>query len=140
VSARVPDAGATPGAGRPVEPPLAAGGADAAAARDGNDRRRAAAGPLTFSRLKWTSFAHSCIYGALLICAFVAGGPQPLTFALGLAHGVLWILMSLACLAAARLRVVSLRLAVAVAVLGGIGPFFGSWEFVREQRQRAALE
>ena len=47
--------------------------------------------------------------------------------------------MSLACIAAARLRVVSLRLAVAVAVLGGIGPFFGSYEFVREQRQRAAV-
>ena len=40
--------------------------------------------------------------------------------------------MSLACIAAARLRIVSLRLAVAVAVLGGIGPFFGSYEFVRE--------
>ena len=46
--------------------------------------------------------------------------------------------MSLACIAAVRLRVVSLRLGVAVAVLGGIGPFFGSYEFVREQRRRAA--
>ena len=55
---------------------------------------------------------------------------------LGLTHGLLWIAMSLACIAAARLRVVSLRLAVAVAVLGGIGPFFGSYEFVREGRRR----
>jgi hypothetical protein len=101
---------------------------------------REGAGPLTFTRLKWTSFFHSCVYVALLICAFGAGNPQPLTFVLGLAHGLLWIFMSLACLAAARLRVVSLRLAVAVAVLGGIGPFFGSFEFIREQRQRAALE
>ena len=31
--------------------------------------------------------------------------------------------MSLACIAAARLRVVPIRTAVAVAVLGGIGPF-----------------
>ena len=53
---------------------------------------------------------------------------------LGLSHGLLWIFMSLVCLAAARLRVVSLRLAVAVAVLGGIGPFFGSYEFIREGR------
>jgi hypothetical protein len=97
---------------------------------------RAGAGPLTFTRLKWTSFGHSCIYIALLISAFAAGGPQPLTFVLGLSHGVLWILMSLACIAAARLRVVSLRTAVSVAVLGGIGPFFGSLEFVREQRRR----
>lgn len=101
---------------------------------------REAAGPLTFTRLKWTSFFHSCVYVSLLICAFAAGNPQPLTFVLGLTHGLLWIFMSLACLAAARLRIVSLRLAVAVAVLGGVGPFFGSYEFIREQRQRAALE
>lgn len=96
--------------------------------------------PLTFERLKWTSFFHSCVYVALLICAFAAGDPQPLTFVLGLTHGLLWIFMSLACLTAARLRIVSLRLAVAVTVLGGVGPFFGSYEFIREQRQRAALE
>jgi len=94
------------------------------------------AGPLTFARLKWTSFFHSCVYLALLISAFAAGKPEPLTTVLGFTHGLLWIFMSLACLTAARLRVVSLRLAVAVAVLGGIGPFFGSGEFVREQRRR----
>jgi type IV secretory pathway VirB6-like protein len=99
---------------------------------------RAAAGPLTFTRLKWTSFTHSCIYTALLVSAFALGKPEPLTFVLGLTHGLLWIFMSLACLAAARMRIVSLRLAVAVAVLGGIGPFFGSFEFIREGRQRAA--
>ena len=92
-----------------------------------------------FTGLKWTSFTHSCIYTALLICAFVAGKPEPATFVLGMTHGLLWIFMSLACLAATRMRIVSLRLAVAVAVLGGIGPFFGSYEFVREQRRRSAL-
>jgi hypothetical protein len=96
-----------------------------------------AVGPLSFTRLKWTSFAHSCVYLALLVCAFAAGKPEPLTFALGLSHGLLWIFMSLACITAARMRVVSLRLAVAVAVLGGIGPFFGSYEFVREERERS---
>ncbi len=55
---------------------------------------------------------------------------------LGLTHGLLWIFMSLACIVCARLRIVPLRLAAAVAVLGGIGPFFGSYEFVREQRRR----
>jgi type IV secretory pathway VirB6-like protein len=95
-----------------------------------------AAGPLTFNRLKWASFTHSCIYLALLISAFAAGGPQPLTFILGLSHGVLWIAMSLTCILAARLRIISLQLAVAVAVLGGIGPFFGSIQFVREQRRQ----
>ena len=93
---------------------------------------RPAAGPLTHERLKWTSFTHSCIYVALLICAFAAGKPEPATFALGLTHGLLWIFMSLACIAAARRRVVPIRTAVAVAVLGGIAPFFGSYEFARE--------
>ena len=97
---------------------------------------RAGAGPLTFTRLERASFTHSCIYVALLISAFAAGKPEPLTFVLGLSHGLLWIFMSIACVTAARLRVVSLKLAVAVAVLGGIGPFFGSYEFVREQRER----
>ena len=95
---------------------------------------------LTFSRLQWTSFAHSLIYLALLIAAFAAGKPEPLTQVLGWTHGVLWISMSLACMTAARLRIVPLRVAVAVAVLGGIGPFFGSIEFVREQRHRAASQ
>jgi hypothetical protein len=99
-----------------------------------------AGGPLRFKRLKWISFTHSCIYCALLLCAFVIGKPQPETFTLGLTHGLLWIFMSLACIAAARLRIVSLRLAVAVAVLGGIAPFFGSYEFAREQRLRADPE
>jgi hypothetical protein len=96
--------------------------------------------PAVFSRLKWVSFTHSCVYTALLVCAFVAGKPQPATLVLGWTHGLLWIGMSLACIACARLRIVPLRLAVAVAVLGGIGPFFGSAEFVREQRRRDARD
>ena len=99
---------------------------------------RSHAGPLTFTRLKWASFTHSCVYTALLVSAFAAGKPEPLTFVLGWTHGLMWIFMSLACITAARMRVVSLKLAVAVAVLGGIGPFFGSYQFVREQRERAA--
>ena len=91
---------------------------------------------MTFTRLKWTSFGHSCVYLGLLISAFAAGNPEPLTTVLGFTHGVLWILMSLACLTATRLRIVPLRLAVAVAVLGGLAPFFGSLEFIREQRKR----
>jgi hypothetical protein len=94
------------------------------------------AGVLTFARLKRASLAHSAIYVALLVSAFAAGKPEPLTFALGLAHGLLWIAMSLACLTAARLRVIPLRVGVAVAVLGGVGPFFGSLEFIREERRR----
>jgi hypothetical protein len=96
-----------------------------------------------FTPLKWTSFFHSCVYTSLLVCALALGKPQPETLVLGWTHGILWIGMSLACITAARMRIVSLRLAVAVAVLGGIGPFFGSWEFARAQRaqgQRARAD
>jgi hypothetical protein len=93
---------------------------------------------LTFSRLKYVSFVHSLIYLGLLYAAFVAGNPQPATFVLGLSHGLLWIGMSLACLAALRNRVIPLHLAVAVCLLGGLGPFVGSAAFIREERRRAS--
>ncbi len=96
--------------------------------------------PLAFRTLKWISIFHSCVYLCLLLCAFALSKPQPETFVLGLSHGLLWIFMSIVCLGAVRARVVPLRLAVAVAVLGGIGPFFGSYEFLREQRLRSAIE
>jgi len=92
---------------------------------------------ITFRRLEGVSIFHSMVYLALLIVAFGLHNPQPETFILGLSHGLLWIGMSLVCLVAVRLRVLPLRIAVAVAVLGGIGPFFGSAEFIREQRRRA---
>jgi hypothetical protein len=92
---------------------------------------------ITFRRLEAVSFTHSCIYASLLICAFVLGNPQPATFSFGLAHGLIWIGMSLTCIAAARARVVPFWLAVTVAVLGGLGPFFGSAGFIVESRRRA---
>ena len=92
------------------------------------------AGPLTFTRLKWTSFIHSLVYLSLIVCA-LAGFAGP-TLVLGWTHGILWIAMALACIAAVRRRVVPLRVGVAVAVLGGLGPFIGSYEFVREQGRR----
>jgi hypothetical protein len=103
--------------------------------RDVQVAYRHGVGPLTFTRLKWASLAHSFVYAGLL-CAAIAGWATP-TLILGWTHGILWIAMSLTCIAAVRLRVIPLRAGVAVAVLGGIGPFFGSYEFVREQRRRA---
>jgi hypothetical protein len=92
------------------------------------------AGPLTFTRLKWTSFFHSLVYLSLIVCA-LAGLAGP-TMVLGWTHGILWIVMALACIAAVRGRVIPMRVGVAVAVLGGLGPFIGSYEFVREQGRR----
>jgi hypothetical protein len=73
---------------------------------------------VTFRRLEAASFTHSAIYVSLLICAFVLGSPQPATFILGMAHGLMWIGMSLVCLAAARARIIPLWLAVNVVVAG----------------------
>ncbi|HEV2752656.1 MAG TPA: hypothetical protein VGV36_02335 [Solirubrobacteraceae bacterium] len=89
---------------------------------------------LTWRRLKWASFAHSTVYLLLLFSALTGEleGVKPL---LGWGHGVGWIAMSLAAIAAARRRIIPVRLAVAIAVLGGIGPFFGTIEFVRLGRR-----
>jgi hypothetical protein len=98
------------------------------------------AGPvsvLTFQRLKRASFTHSAIYTTLLT-VWLVPGLHTWEFVFGLTHGLGWIGMSLACLYAARTRIISVRLAVAVVVIGGIGPFVGSYEFVRAQRARAA--
>jgi hypothetical protein len=92
---------------------------------------------ITFKRLEVASFTHSTVYLALLACAFVLGNPEPETFVLGLAHGLIWIAMSLVCIAAARSRIVPFWLAVTVAVLGGLGPFAGTIGFVLESRRRS---
>jgi hypothetical protein len=88
---------------------------------------------LTFQRLKWASFTHSAIYTILLV-VWLVPGCKSLEAVFGMTHGLGWIAMSLACIAALRLGVINLRLAVAVAVLGGVGPFIGSYEFVRQSR------
>jgi hypothetical protein len=85
-----------------------------------------------FRALKWCSFAHSAVYAALLAAALTGGE----TTALGWVHGVGWIAMSVACLVAVTRRVLPLKVAVAVVVLGGVGPFVGSAAFVLEERAR----
>jgi hypothetical protein len=92
---------------------------------------------LTFTHLERASFTHSTIY-ATLLTVWLVPGLHTWEFVVGLAHGLGWIGMSLACLYAARRGIISVRLAVAVVVIGGIGPFVGTYEFVRAQRARAA--
>lgn len=91
---------------------------------------------VTFGRLEVVSFIHSAVYLSLLICAFALGNPEPATFILGMAHGLIWIGMSLVCIAAARFRVIPYWLALTIAVLGGLGPFAGTIGFVVETRRR----
>lgn len=92
---------------------------------------------VTFKRLEVVSFIHSGVYLSLLVCAFALGKPEPATFILGLAHGLIWIAMSLICIAAARARIIPFWLALVVAVLGGLGPFAGTVGFVVEGHRRA---
>ena len=87
---------------------------------------------LPYDTLKHLSFTHSAIYVALL-AVWLLPGLKSFEFVFGMAHGVGWILMCLLCLIALNARVISMQLAVAVTVIGGIGPFVGSYWFVREQ-------
>jgi hypothetical protein len=89
----------------------------------------------SFTTLKHLSFAHSTVYG-LLLTVWLVPGLHPAEFVFGLTHGVGWIVMCLLCTEALRARTIPLRLAVAVAIIGAVGPFVGSWEFVREERRR----
>ena len=91
---------------------------------------------ITFTRLKYLSFTHSAIYLALLV-TWLSDGPDELRTVLGWAHGIGWIVMSLLCIWAVRLRVIPLWLAVMVAVIGGVGPFAGSISFVVCERRAA---
>jgi hypothetical protein len=91
---------------------------------------------ITFTRLKYLSFAHSAIYLTLL-ALWLTDGPDGLRELFGWAHGIGWIVMSLLCIAAVRMRVIPLWLAVMVAVVGGIGPFAGSISFVVCERRAA---
>jgi len=90
---------------------------------------------MTFERLKLASFTHSTVY-AILLTVWLIPGLHRAEFVFGLAHGLGWIAMCLASLIALQRRIIDLRLAVAVAVIGAIGPFVGSYEFVRASRRR----
>jgi hypothetical protein len=90
---------------------------------------------LTFKRLKWASFTHSTVYLALLI-AWIVPGLHTEEFIFGMAHGLGWFAMCGLMVAALRRRIVNVRLATAVAVIGAVGPFVGSYEFVRQERRK----
>jgi hypothetical protein len=90
----------------------------------------------SFTTLKYLSFTHSTVY-AILLAVWLIPGLHNEEFIFGLAHGVGWIVMCLLCIEALRARVIGLQLAVAVAVVGAVGPFVGSYGFVRESRRRA---
>lgn len=91
---------------------------------------------LTRPRLKWASFTHSAVY-AVLLTAWAIPGLHPVEFVFGMAHGLGWFVMCALAFAGVRGRLIDLRLAVAIAILGAVGPFIGSAEFVHQDRRRA---
>lgn len=91
---------------------------------------------LTRGFVKSASFTHSFVYLVLLV-AWLVPGLHGLEFVFGLAHGIGWFVMCALVIVGLRLRLLDIRLAVAVAVLGAVGPFIGSYEFVRQDRARA---
>ncbi|CAB4938886.1 unannotated protein [freshwater metagenome] len=91
----------------------------------------------SYATLKRLSFAHSTVYLCLLIVWLIPGLAVGETI-FGYLHGIGWILMVLLSLIALRARVIPMRIAAAVCVLGAVAPFFGTWEFVREGRRRDA--
>ena len=88
-----------------------------------------------FRGLEGLSITHSLIYIGL-IAMWLTDGPGEIRRALGWAHGILWIVMALLIVVAARKAIVSFRLAVLVAVVGGLGPFAGTLGFIHEGRRR----
>ena len=89
---------------------------------------------MSFRTLKYLSFTHSAIYTALLVLA-ITGAADGAKYALGWAHGIGWIAISLLCIAAVRLRVLPMWLAGTVVIVGGLGPFAGSAGFVYHERR-----
>jgi hypothetical protein len=89
----------------------------------------------SFRLLEALSFTASAIYAGLLLLWL---GPQvpELKTVLGWSHGLLWITLSLLSLVAVRRGTIPFWLAVTVIVVGGIGPFAGTFGFVVEERRR----
>ena len=85
--------------------------------------------------IKAASFAHSAVYLGLL-ATWLGDGPEALNAVFGWAHGLGWFVMCGLAVAGLRKRLIDLRLAVAIAVLGAVGPFLGTAEFVRQDRRR----
>ncbi|HYF27996.1 MAG TPA: hypothetical protein VD931_19795 [Baekduia sp.] len=90
---------------------------------------------LARGHIKAASFAHSAVYLGLLV-VWLGDGPEALNAFFGWAHGLGWFVMCGLAITGLRRRLIDLRLAVAIAVLGAVGPFLGTAEFIRQDRMR----
>ena len=87
---------------------------------------------LTRPRLKAASFAHSTVYAVLLLAWWQEW--DGVKYWCGWGHGLGWFAMCALAFAGVRRRLIDVRLATAIAVLGAVGPFIGTAEFVRQDR------
>jgi hypothetical protein len=91
---------------------------------------------LSFTNLMVLSIVHSILFTGLMLCAFLLGKPQPATFIFGFTHGVLYMVTVALVVVAAKLRTISITTALVVGIMGAIGPYFGTYEFLREWRKK----
>ena len=82
------------------------------------------------------SIVHCVAFTGLMVCAFVLGKPQPATFLFGFTHGVMYMIVTAACIVAARLRILSVTTALVVVIVGLFGPYVSTYEFLRGHRRR----
>ena len=91
---------------------------------------------ITRNFIKWCSFVSSTIYTCLLV-VWLVPGMHPYEMVFGFAHGIGWFFMVALALYGLRTRLIDLRLALAIAVFGAVGPYFGTAEFIYQDRVRA---
>ena len=84
------------------------------------------------------SLIHSIVYAVLIVLAITPEREDTLTPLFGYGHGLLWIALSLVCVTAAGRGLLPIRTALAVAILGAVGPFIGTYEFIRLRRTSGA--
>lgn len=110
-------------------------GRDETATPRSSPKNSAARRILTVRNFAVFSVIHSVLFTGLMVCAFLLAKPQPATFFFGFTHGVMYMMMALACVAAARLRIVPVTTALVVVIVGLFGPYFGAYEFLRADRR-----
>ncbi len=91
---------------------------------------------ITRNFIKWASFASSTAY-TVLLTVWLIPGLHTYEMIFGFVHGVGWFFMVALALHGLRTRLIDLRLALAIAILGAIGPYFGTAEFVHQDHVRA---
>jgi hypothetical protein len=86
---------------------------------------------LSVRNLTIFTLVHCVAFTGLIVCAFLIGKPQPATFWFGFSHGVMYMVMIVAAIAAARLRILSVTSALILVVVGVMGPYVSAYELLR---------